>query len=255
MVKSPFPALKGWATKFRIIFTALLIPICTYSAFEDLSPLECKTLVLPSTPKIELTYVQPFGMLHYAKFSCLWKGLMFGCSTFGGEVYRENELLFGYCGKRGLSQKDFYYGISAKVMNLVIKNYRNSWTIGLSGEIMIPIEQTLISIALINFNNPSIGEEEISLRILGGITIFPVDNFRLGIGLYKEEGYPVEIMVNNRITLSQYFELGFGIKTIPTCYSAGVIFHIKNIDFLYSVRTHETLDLTHIISLGYSLNP
>ncbi len=246
MVKSPF--------LFSVLcFLSSLVPIWTYSAFEDLSPLEYKTLVLPSTPKIELTYVQPFGMLHYARFSCLWKGLMFGCSTFGGEVYRENELLFGYCGKKGLSQRDFYYGISAKVMNLVIKDYGSSWTIGLSGGIMIPIEQTLISIALINFNNPGIGEEEITRRILGGITIFPVDNFRLNFGIYKEEGYPVEIMVNNRITLNEYFELGFGIKTIPTCYTAGVIFHIKNIDFSYSVRTHETLDLTHIISLGYLL--
>jgi hypothetical protein len=52
---------------------------------------------------------------------------------------------------------------------------------------------------------------------------------------------------------SKYFSIFSGYQFEPKRIGVGFLTKIKKINFSYSIRTHEYLNLTHYLSLGYDL--
>jgi hypothetical protein len=75
---------------------------------------------------------------------------------------------------------------------------------------------------------------------------------KISIGIFKENYYDFSV----RMGLFQQFTKNFAIITSyqysPDRFGIGVKFKIKKINIIYGIRTHQELDLTHALSIGYN---
>ena len=102
------------------------LPLVAQSAFESIDCEKESIFENPaklSTPGIQTLWVKSFGILSYARVNYSIKNLGIGISSFGNELYRENEFLLGYGWKE--------FGVLLKGMNLCIKDTKSDLTVGL----------------------------------------------------------------------------------------------------------------------------
>ncbi len=221
------------------------LPLVAQSAFESIDCEKESIFENPaklSTPGIQTLWVKPFGILSYARVNYSIKNIGIGISSFGNELYRENEFLLGY-GWKGV-------GVLLKGMNLSMKDTKSDFTIGLDiGATFKLTPHSEFNLSLQNLNFPKIAGEEIPKRIMGEFVTKPMSDFTTRIQLYKESWYPIEIRIRNEIMLSELLSFGVGIKTYPSSFSLGVLLNCKKFGVSYFARTHQDLGLTHIIGV------
>ena len=75
--------------------------------------------------------------------------------------------------------------------------------------------------------------------------------FALGIEKQTQQDFIFRFALSYKV--SRYFSIFSGYQFDPQRIGAGFLVKIKKINFSYSIRTHDYLNLTHYLSLGYDL--
>ena len=76
---------------------------------------------------------------------------------------------------------------------------------------------------------------------------------KISFGMEKQKNFDFAFKLAGKYDVSKNLSMLSGYQYQPDRLSFGLIFRIKNTKLIYSIRTHQYLDFTHYITLGYSL--
>ena len=208
--------------------------------------------------EISVFYARPFGLkeLAYQTLACTWPTPYFnpaiGIQTFGYSVYRETVFNFT-CAHH--YQRKIFYGLNCRYMTLAIQNYGSTGTLGLDFGMLVQTSP-LFSFGFVakNFNRPRIGQHQEYLPQIfsSGIMIHPFNKLVLTFDIYKDIHFPIEPRAGIEYQLFDYLALRAGTALEPARFSLGFGLRLKSCEINYAFYSHQTLNLTHQISLVFS---
>ncbi len=156
---------------------------------------------------------------------------------------------------------ELYFGYTANMYTLDMKNNSNASTFGLNlGMLGVLYKRTKIGFAITNLNKPEIGKshEELPQKMAIGVTYVPYDGVKTSIELKKEinsefssEYDKTEIHSGLEVVLFDALALRAGIRNNPYSLSFGLGIDTKSVLVDYAYNTHSNLNGTHHISVGY----
>ena len=234
-------------------FFCIFLSLAAQAAFEAIDCGQNESIFQNPTailkPAIQTLHVQAFGILPYTILSYTHPThIGCGISSFGNNLYRENEIMLGY----GWIKNNIGFAVSIRGMFLSIKGYGSDYTLGLDFGTEVKINSsTSFNLIFQNLNLPSISGDEIPKRVAGGFILTPNHSFKIVASLYKESWHPFEVRISGECKLSSLLSLGLGIKTYPESFSFGILLNPNKVGLSYFVRTHPVLGLTHIVGIKY----
>ncbi len=154
------------------------------------------------------------------------------------------------------SRRNFSYGATFRLMHLMIKNYGSTFTAGFDlGLIIHANEKTAFGFVIKNINQPQIGQikERIPPILVSGICIKPFPQMFLTCDLYKHFDFPIDLRTGLEYKLSNFLILRGGVSSEPSRFSLGFGLQFHSISTDYAFVSHPTLNLTHLISISFSV--
>jgi hypothetical protein len=234
----------------KLVFILILFPAILYSAFELIDCIEEGIFESPTKingHKIQTLYARMFGILSYTRISYYGKSPFgIGVSSFGNELYKENEFLLGYNWRK----EDIKLGISVRWMRLWIKERIEDFAFGVDFGVSTRTTSWMtLNLVFHNLNFPKISDIEIPQRLIGEGIIKIKSDVTTYLQVYKEAMYPIELRIRNKIKIHNMISIEVGVKTYPISFIFGLSLTYKKLGISYFTRTHETLGLTHILSV------
>jgi hypothetical protein len=202
-----------------------------------------------------MLYFQPFGLsdVNYAglitHFRILRFGTGFTISSFGNEVYRENQLVFNVA--RTFFEERFFLGMNMRWNNLKIQNYLSMNSLSMDAGIQYVVHPNiLMAFSLLNINQPSGKPEEIPLKTNWGMSFRLGEKFDSYIAIQKDSWYPASIRLGFEIRLNPMITLHNGFNTYPAVPSLGLTLNRNIIAIHYAFQYHFDLGGTHFWGLS-----
>lgn len=178
-----------------------------------------------------------------------WKNYQFhlGHSYLGHDYYKEN------CSSLALARKieNFTFAFALRHLNYNVENYGNDETLIFDGAISWENDNIHTAFALKNFSNATISNEPTPKYYLWELAYHVGKASCIGLGLEKENDQDFSFKLAARQDIFQKLTLLSSYQFDPDRMGFGVIFQIFKIKISYSARTHQYLDLSHYISIGY----
>ncbi len=168
-----------------------------------------------------------------------------GISSLNHPIYKENTANFAISKKILMIHfgTSFSY-ISTKInskeeksssLSFGIKTEQNNWA-------------SQFSINKISLLKSDDKEMEINLENSYKIT----KNTKISVGLFKENSFDFSFRIGLAQEFSKYLTLISSYQYLPDRFGMGMTFHLQKIYIIYGIRTHQELDLTHALSIGYN---
>ena len=202
-----------------------------------------------------LLYFRPFGLpdINYANLITHFRvnrfGTGFTISSFGNEVYRENQLVFNLA--RNFFEDNFYVGLNIRWNNLNVQNYLSLNSLSLDAGIQYVLHpNVLMGFSLLNLNQPVGKPEEIPLKTNWGMSFKLGERFYSYLAIQKDSWYPASVRVGFEIRLSSLITLHNGFNTYPAVPSLGLTLNRNMIAIHYAFQYHFDLGGTHFWGLS-----
>ena len=175
-----------------------------------------------------------------------------GISTFGFDLYKENQFRLGYSNK---IVENLYFGFAAYYHSVSIKRYGSSNQINISlGSIFILSERLSLGFSLQNplrFPNSQI---KLPLIYNLGISYEPLEKSSLNFSITKEINFPLSVHFGVEYPIIDILYLRIGTQTEPNLYAGGLGISYSVLTFNYAVNSHPELGLSHQLDLIIQLN-
>jgi len=197
-----------------------------------------------------LLYFQPFGLADIGYASLITHfpvhrfGSGFTISTFGNEVYRENQLVLNIA--RAFFKERFFTGINMRWNNLNVQNYLSLNSLGIDVGIQYVLHPNiLVGFSLLNVNQPAGKPEEVPLVTNWGMSFRLGERFDTYVAIQKDSWYPASIRIGFETRLSSFVTLHNGFNTYPATPSLGLSLNRNKIAIHYAFQYHFDLGGTH----------
>ncbi len=216
-----------------------------------ISSLEVREVAFSYIPaQFELAELSQKGIAYYEPSLPVKFGL--GARIWGFELYREFILKIGFAGEF----KFFSIGGSLNYNLISIKNYGSDGGISFDlGLISNPVKFLRFGFMLRNVISERIGEarEKLPNGLEIGVAFVPYENLIVSSSIEKEFTMRESFKYGVEYVIEKWLSMRFGLLNFPARFSAGVgiKYFIFNLD--YSVDKHQTLGLTHQITLALRL--
>ncbi len=176
-----------------------------------------------------------------------------GESVFGDQLYRET-ILGIVTGKR--IKKKWMLGASIMVYDLKIKEYGHDNSIGFNLGWRASLDDNINWFgSLRNINAPTISrsKEPLPQVISSGILYDPSKKLKLILEWEKETLNDSRIKFGGQFMLMPWIDVCIGHVTSPNQLTLGLNIDYKTITINYAFSTHNYLDISHYMGVGFSL--
>jgi hypothetical protein len=202
-----------------------------------------------------LIYFQPYGIadINIASLTGHFRLNRFGggvsISTFGNDIYRENQLTFNIA--RSFFKEHLFAGFNFRWNNLNVPNYLSMNKLSLDAGIQYVMHPNIfMGFSLLNLNQPTNQPEEVPLKTNWGMLFRLGEKFDAYVAVQKDSWYPASIRIGFETRLSSMIILYNGINTYPAVPSLGLTLCRNMIAIHYAFQYHFDLGGTHFWGLS-----
>ncbi len=208
---------------------------------------------------IGITYFKPYGLSGIdfggviSNFHLFGMGTGFSISTFGNELYRENQATINL--SKQFIQKRLAIGINVHWYSIDILNYGQLKTWGLDIGAQYVISPSVISgFSVHNVNQPALNnrQEEIPLITRWGISVNVASPFDVYFAVQKDSWYPLNVLFGIDYQANSFLAVQSGFNTSPAVPCLGI--HLKRgwIKLNYVFQYHFDLGVTHFWGISWN---
>jgi comEA protein len=221
--------------------------------------INCGGLAQLTNTSFSIFYSRPFEMkeLNYGSLAAIIPtrvgNFATGLISFGTEVYHEQSLIFSI--DRSAKQ-NFFYGFNLHYMKLQIDGYGSDFSFGVDLGFLFKLTPQLNwGFFATNLNRATMGRTYNNLpqTFCTGITIFPVNDLILNLDIFKDTMFPLELRCGIEYLLFHRIAIRSGFSTQPAQFCVGFGFLFSNFELDYAITTHQSLGLTHHLSVQLQL--
>lgn len=232
-----------------LVFTGHQLRI-GYAQLQGLDYLENKTLAF--------TYGLPDS----------WGGIGLGIRAFDTswddeDLYSEKvyTLSHGFTLMKDI-HSELHIGYGLSMYHLEIQDYGDEACFGIDVGLLAVLHQRFrVAASVTNINRPTLGEareHELPQRLVCGVAYEPYPGVLTVLEMKKNynaatdsDDSPTEIHAGVEVELLDVLRLRMGIGSEPVTYAAGLGVDVHGIMVDYAYQSHEVLDGTHQIGIGY----
>lgn len=188
----------------------------------------------------------PYYNLHSA-YQIRSFGLYLGDYYIDHEFYKENNLnlTFNY------HLSNLSCGLAIRYLSNKVENYHNDSSLLFDAGLVWKIDDVSSSITVRNITQSRFIEEKLPTVYLFESCYQVTDKSRIAAGLEKEDGFDFCFKLAARYDIIKLMSILSSYQFNPDRIGVGMVFNVSKVKIAYSVRTHQYLDLTHYISIGY----
>ncbi len=206
-----------------------------------------------------MVYFRPYGIPELTcgavitRFATKSMGSGLALSSFGNELYRENQLTANLSGN--FLEDRLLLGLNLRWYSLHVQNYDDMNTLGVDAGLQYRLHpRILMGFSVLNLNRPALNglEQEIPLITSWGMAIRLHDRFISYLSLQKDFRYPPSLRFGVSMQFNPYLQLHTGVNTYPSVPSLGLSFIRKWIAVQYAFQYHFDLGGTHFWGLSFS---
>lgn len=208
---------------------------------------------------VGLVYFRPFGMSELSsaaiitRFSLRSLGSGLSFSTFGNDLYRENQMTANISGK--VLAERLLLGVNLHWFSLQAEKFENLNTFSLDAGLQyLPHDRLLIGFSVHNLNQPALNgrHQEIPLITSLGMAFRMHERFISYISLHKDFRYAPSLCLGFTMNLAPSLQLHSGVNTYPSIPSLGMSFMKKWIAVQYAFQYHFDLGGTHFWGISFN---
>jgi len=188
-----------------------------------------------------------------SNFSIAGRSFSIGINHFGNEYYTEIQTCLGsaYDFGRGINM-----GISFQLYHLSIKGYGEALAWGVHCGILVELLPSLaLGAQMTNLNRPqiSVSGEKLPQRMALGLSYTAAEKMYIVFAVYRDIHFGPEYRAGMAYQLTKGFTIRAGLEDSIETVSTGCGITVNDFCFDYALRIHQTLGLSHILSLYLSL--
>lgn len=145
------------------------------------------------------------------------------------------------------------FASAIQILKNKVENYQNATAYLLKAGIVWQNSNFSSGFAIHNFNQSKFLNLDLPITILWESCYQITAKSSFSIGLEKEDNFDFSFKFAAAYQPFQIMKVLAGYQYEPDRIGIGTIFNLKNFNISYSIRTHQYLDLTHYISIGYEI--
>jgi hypothetical protein len=176
-------------------------------------------------------------------------GIHLGNSFLNHTFYRENLLQMGFA----YGWKTVRFGVEIDHFHVLVSDYNNNSAIKLNAGVIYENKNFTSGFSILNVSQTKCQNELLPVVISWESCLKISEKGKLTVGFEKEKEFDFSLKFAGRYDFFKNFTILTGYQYNPNRIGTGIIFGIGKIHFIYSVRTHQYLSLTHYISVNYDL--
>ena len=176
-------------------------------------------------------------------------GIHMGNSFLNHKLYRENLLEF----TAAYRWKSFAAGFGINRLSVAVTDYESEAAIKFDAGFLYENRKFTTGFSVLNVLQTKCENELLPVVINWESCLKVSAKGKLAIGFEKENGFDFAFKFAARYDFFKSFSLLTGYQYNPARLGVGAVFGIGEFHLIYSVRTHQYLDLTHYISVEYEL--
>ncbi len=204
---------------------------------------------------LESSISQLFGLSELPYYN-LHAGYSFGkLNLHLGQSYLDHELYI-----EGSTQLSLNYnwrsisaGIALRRLYNKVRGYHEASAFLTDAGIMWHFDKFSSALAVRNVTQTKFLGLSLPLTILWESCYQFSANSRISVGLEKQDEFDFSFRFAAKYQPFSLFSILAGYQFEPDRIGLGTVFHLQRFYLGYSVRTHQYLDLTHYISIGYEI--
>ncbi len=206
-------------------------------------------------PGIETSATYLFGLkeLPYYNLHSAYKiksfGLYLGNFYLDHEFYKENILNFAL----NYQLSNLSCGLSLRYLSNKVENYHNDSSIIFDLGLTWKINNISSALAVKNISQSTFIEEKLPTVYLYESCYQVTDKSKIAVGLEKEDDFNFCFKLAARYDIFKLMSILSSYQFNPDRIGVGMVFNVFKFSIVYSVRTHQYLDLSHYISVGYAI--
>jgi hypothetical protein len=194
---------------------------------------------LEELPKYDFHLVFPFG-------NCSFH---LGDSYLDHEFYKENIAVVGF----NYSSHYLTAGFNMRLLNSKVENYKETGSTIVDGGLKWSNSNISSALAIRNITQSKYAGNTLPIVYLWESCYQITKSSRISFGLEKENEFDFSFKFAGRYDIMQTLSLISSYQFEPNRIGIGAVFNLFNFNLVYSVRTHQYLNLTHYISLSYEI--
>ena len=173
--------------------------------------------------------------------------LHLGDSYLDHEFFRENHASLSGC----FSWQEISIGLALRLLQNEVTGYHEASATLFDAGLLWENGDFSTAIAVHNITQSSFLETDLPVLILWESCYELSEKSRISLGWEKENDFDFAFKFAGRYDLFNIFTILTSYQFEPDRIGVGTVFHLKGINVSYSVRTHQYIDFTHYISVGY----
>jgi len=201
-----------------------------------------------ATPyKFELTELSSYELSYNRNIRFIDFGTRF--SIYGFDLYKE--FTFGLTIARYITNS-LKAGININYHRVIIKNYGSDGSVSLDLGLNYFLNNYLsFGFSWINFNNASIGGDNLDQEVNFGISIYPLEHLTLFSRIEKNILFKPNLNFGLELLIDDMFSFRGGTNSNPEMIFTGLGVKYSKTSFDYAVSYHNILGLSHSFSLSW----
>ncbi|OQX70683.1 MAG: hypothetical protein B6D62_03880 [Candidatus Cloacimonas sp. 4484_275] len=176
-------------------------------------------------------------------------GIHLGNAFLNHELYRENLLEMSVAYR----WQSFKIGVSANHLFVAVANYETETAIKFDAGIIYENKNFSTGFSVLNVSQTKCQNKLLPVVINWESCLTISSKSKLAIGFEKENNFDFALKFAGRYDFFNSFSLLTSYQYNPDRIGIGTVFDIGNFHFIYSVRTHQYLNLTHYVTIKYDL--
>jgi hypothetical protein len=192
----------------------------------------------------------PYYFLHSAyQFGKL--GCYFGNSHLAHDLYTENQSYLAV----NYRFKDLSFGLQTRYLYNKVANYSTLSKLLYDAGISYSFAKYTLAFAVKNLTQSTNYGMDLPSFFVWEANYSIHDRASLSVGIEKQIHYDFLYRLAAYYQIVPFFSLLTSYQYAPQRIGAGAVINYDKWNVVYSIRTHQHLDLTHFISLGYAFSP
>ena len=190
-------------------------------------------------PKYDLHLVIPWG-------KCCFH---LGDTYLDHEFYSENNAVLGF----NYSSHYLTAGFNVRLLSSKVKGYKDTGSTVIDGGLKWSNSNVSSALAVRNITQSEYEGSILPIVYLWESCYQITKCSRISFGLEKENDFDFSFKFAGRYDILRQLSLISSYQFEPNRIGMGAVFNLYKFNLVYSVRTHQYLDLTHYISLSYEI--
>ena len=190
-------------------------------------------------PKYDLHLVIPWG-------KCCFH---LGDTYLDHEFYSEDNAVLGF----NYSSHYLTAGFNVRLLSSKVKGYKDTGSTVIDGGLKWSNSNVSSALAIRNITQSEYEGSILPIVYLWESCYQITKCSRISFGLEKENDFDFSFKFAGRYDILHQLSLISSYQFEPNRIGIGVVFNLFKFTLVYSVRTHQYLDLTHYISLSYEI--